>query len=71
MNTHNELSESGRPGLRFYRSSSLLSPDGEYAAYTRIKMKSEPELFRSRVTSVMFLENRRTGDLKRLRLPLL
>ena len=64
MNTHAEFSTQGRSGLRYYRTPSLISPDGQYAAYSRIQMQVEPELFRSRVTSVMFIENLPTGDLQ-------
>lgn len=48
----------------YYRSQSLLSPDGEYKAYSRIQMQIESEFFQSRVSSVLFLENLRTGDLQ-------
>ncbi len=61
---HAELSANGHSGVRYYRSPSLVSPDGLYAAYTRIQMEGEPELYHSRVTSVMFLENLQTGDLR-------
>lgn len=64
LTTNEELSQSGTSGLRYYRSPSLVSPDGRYAAYSRLKMQSEPNLFLSRVTSVMFMENLETGDLK-------
>lgn len=49
-------------GMRYYRSPSLLSPDRNYAAYTRIQLQLEPEFYRSRVSSVLFLENLQTGD---------
>ncbi|HEY9617676.1 MAG TPA: hypothetical protein V6C64_12575 [Microcoleaceae cyanobacterium] len=56
---------SGHPtGLYYYRSQSLLSPDRQYAAYSRIQMQVQPEFFRSHVTSVLFLENLQTGDLQ-------
>jgi len=48
----------------YYRSQSLLSPDQDYAAYSRIQIQAEPEYFQSCVTSVLFLENLRTGDLQ-------
>ena len=64
METYWELSSSSGSGLRYYRSPSLISPDGRYAAYSRIKLHSEPDLFRSQVTSVMFMENLQTGDLQ-------
>jgi hypothetical protein len=63
LTTHAELSASGHSGIRYYRSPSLVSPDGLYAAYTRLQMDGEPELYKSRVTSVMFVENLQTGDL--------
>ncbi len=65
--THAELSASENFGTRYYRSQSLLSPDGQYAAYSRIQLQAQPELYRSRVTSVMFVENLQTGDLRTIR----
>lgn len=67
IKTQAEFSEKGSTGLRYYRSPSLISPDGKYAAYTRVQMQVEPELFRSRVSSVMFLENLQTGALQVIR----
>lgn len=64
MATHAEVSAKGGSGIRYYRSPSLVSPDGQYAAYSRIQMQVEPELYQSRVTSVMFVENLKTGDLR-------
>jgi hypothetical protein len=51
-------------GTTYYRSASLLSPDGQYAAYSRIQMQVQPELYQCRVRSVMFVENRQTGHLQ-------
>ncbi|MGV0028382.1 hypothetical protein [Phormidesmis priestleyi] len=48
----------------YYRSHSLISPNGEYKAYSRIQMQVEPEIYLSRVSSVLFLENLKTGDLQ-------
>jgi hypothetical protein len=64
MDTQEEFSQKNASGFRYYRSPSLISPDGKYAAYTRLQMQVEPELFRSRVTSVLFLEDLSTGDLQ-------
>jgi hypothetical protein len=50
--------------LHYYRSQSLLSIDNQYAAYSRIQMHVHPEFYRSRVSSVLFLENLKTGDLQ-------
>ncbi len=49
---------------QYYRSQSLISPDGQYAAYSRIQMQVYPDFTQSRVSSVLFLENLRTGDLR-------
>ncbi len=62
--TQDEVSSTQGAGLRYYRSRSLVSPDGDYAAYSRLQMQVQPEMYRSRVSSVMFLENLRTGDLQ-------
>ena len=59
-----ELSTSQRSETRYYRSQSLVSPDGQYAAYSRIQMQGQPEMYRSRITSVMFVENLQTRDLR-------
>lgn len=59
-----EMSRSNTSILRYYRSQSLISPDGEYAAYSRIQMQVSPQFTQSRVSSVLFLENLRTGDLQ-------
>lgn len=66
LTTQAELAASDTFGLRYYRSQSLISPDGQYAAYSRISMQGQPEFYRSRVTSVMFLEDLQTGDLQTL-----
>lgn len=48
----------------FFRSASLLSPDGRLAAYSRIRMDGAADLFRCRVSSVLFIENLETGTLQ-------
>lgn len=65
--TQAKFSEQGKSGLQYYRSPSLVSPDGQYAVYTRISLQVEPEMYRSRVTSVMFLEDLTTGKLTVIR----
>jgi len=62
--THAEVSSTVGAGLRYYRSPSLVSSNGEYAAYSRIEMQVQRELCRCRVSSVMFVENLRTGELQ-------
>lgn len=64
METQDEVSASKGAGVRFYRTPSLVSPDGQYAAYTRVQIQVQPQMYRSRVTSVMFVENLSTGSLR-------
>lgn len=65
--TQQEYAHKGQSGLRYYRSPALVSPDGKYAAYSRIEVRAEPELYRSKVISVMFLEDLATGALQVIR----
>ncbi|MEB3338095.1 MAG: hypothetical protein VKJ46_11575 [Leptolyngbyaceae bacterium] len=61
------LTESSSTGIvktRYYRSQSLVSPDGEYAAYSRIQMQAKPDFVQSRVSSVLFVENLKTGNVQ-------
>jgi hypothetical protein len=51
-------------GVRYYRSLPVVSPDGRYAAYSRVQLEVKPEMHNSRVTSVMFIEDRQTGRLR-------
>lgn len=55
---------SNLPGTYYYRTQSLISPNQDYAAYSRIQMQVSPDYFGSSVTSVLFVENLRTGDLQ-------
>lgn len=66
MTTQNQRGEQGQSQLSYYRTPLLISPDGKYATYTRIQMVVEPELHRSKVTSVMFVEDLETGKLERI-----
>lgn len=64
MATLASASPADTPRLYSYRSQSLLSPDGQYAAYSRIQMLLQPEFWRSRVSSVLFLEHIETRSLQ-------
>jgi len=64
LTTHQELQQLPQPEPRYYRSPAMVSPDGQYAAYSRIKMAIDPRFFRSTVSTVMFLEDLKTGDLQ-------
>jgi hypothetical protein len=60
----NEIDSYPHSRLRYYRTQALLSPDGQYAAYSRIQMQVMPDFTRSRVNSILFIENLKTGDLQ-------
>jgi hypothetical protein len=53
-----------KPTFRYYRSQSLLSPDGEYAAYSRIQLHLAADFTQNRIASILFVENLRTGELQ-------
>ncbi|MEB3355765.1 MAG: hypothetical protein VKK04_03405 [Synechococcales bacterium] len=50
--------------MQYYRSPSLVSPDGDYAVYSRIQLELLPETPQDRVSSILFMENLETGDLR-------
>ncbi|MFN9174244.1 MAG: hypothetical protein ACK58N_06940 [Synechocystis sp.] len=65
--TQQDYASQQKPGLRYYRSPALVSPSGKYAAYSRIEVRAEANLYESKVLSVLFLENLQTGELKVIR----
>ena len=65
--TQQDYSSQQKTGLRYYRSPALVSPSGKYAAYSRIEVRSEANLYESKVLSVLFLENLQTGELQVIR----
>ncbi len=64
MTTHQTVSSKNGSGVRYYRSLPVVSPDGRYAAYSRVQLEVKPELYNSRVSSVLFIEDRETGKLR-------
>jgi hypothetical protein len=62
--TLNDAGADHQPRHHYYRSQSLISPDGQFAAYSRIQLQAQPQFFQSRITSILFLENLKTGDLQ-------
>ena len=64
MDTQQKMSAKGGSGVRYYRSVPVISPDGRYAVYSRVQLEAEPELHRSRVSSVLFIEDRKTKQLR-------
>ncbi|BAZ41149.1 hypothetical protein NIES4101_71110 [Calothrix sp. NIES-4101] len=51
-------------GVGYYRSVPVISPDGRYAVYSRVQLEVNPELHNSRVSSVLFIEDRQTKQLR-------
>jgi hypothetical protein len=66
LSTHRTVSQNEGSGLRYYQTPPLGSPDGEYRAYARIVLRVEPQLYRSRVSSQLLVENCRTGNEQQL-----
>ncbi|MBE9237203.1 hypothetical protein IQ227_14495 [Anabaena aphanizomenioides LEGE 00250] len=64
MMTQEAIGGKGGSGVRHYRSIPVVSPDGRYAVYSRVQLEIQPEMHNSRVTSLLFIEDRQT---KRLR----
>ncbi|MFQ4143398.1 hypothetical protein [Chlorogloeopsis sp. ULAP02] len=64
LNTHEMVSSAGGSGVRYYRSVPVVSPDGKYAVYSRVQLEIKSELYNSRVSSVLFVEDRQTGKLR-------
>ncbi len=62
--TQQAIASRGGSGVRYYRSMPVLSPDGRYAVYSRVQLEVKPEMYNSRVTSMMFVEDRQTGKLR-------
>jgi hypothetical protein len=62
--THAEVSSNFGSGVRYYRSPSLISNNGDYAAYSCIELQVQRELYYCHTSSVMFVENLRTGELQ-------
>jgi len=64
VETQQEIGEPTTLHMRYYRSDALVSPDGQYAAYSRIQLHVVPEPTQNQVSSILFLENLETGDLQ-------
>ncbi|MDZ8077576.1 MAG: hypothetical protein RMX35_00525 [Nostoc sp. DcaGUA01] len=61
--TQEAIGSNGGSGVRHYRSVPVLSPDGKYAVYSRVQLEVKPEMYNSRVTSVMFVQDMQTKKL--------
>ncbi|MBW4610454.1 MAG: hypothetical protein KME22_25390 [Hassallia sp. WJT32-NPBG1] len=63
QSTQEAMSSKGG-GVRYYRSVPVVSPDGRYAVYSRVQLEVKPEMHNSRVSSVLFIEDRQTKNLR-------
>ena len=61
------ISSKGNSGMFYYRSTPVISPDVRYAVYSRIQLLVEPKMNNTRVTSVLFIEDRQKKTLKVLK----
>ncbi|MEO0688264.1 MAG: hypothetical protein AAFY76_25190, partial [Cyanobacteria bacterium J06649_11] len=62
--TQETVSANGGSATRYYRSVPVTSPDGRYSIYSRVKLEVKPEMHKSRVSSVLFVEDRKTNNLR-------
>lgn len=62
--TQEAIGSKGGSGVRYYRSLPVISPDGRYAMYSRVQLEVRPEMYNSRVSSVLFIEDRQTQQLQ-------
>ncbi|MHC5772316.1 hypothetical protein [Nostoc sp.] len=61
--TQEAIGSKGGSGVRHYRSIPVVSPDGKYAVYSRVQLEVKPQMYNSRVTSVMFVQDMQTKKL--------
>ncbi|MBD2523475.1 hypothetical protein [Nostoc sp. FACHB-133] len=61
--TQEAIGSNGGSGIRHYRSVPVVSPDGKYAVYSRVQLEVKPEMYNSRVTSVLFVQDMHTKKL--------
>jgi hypothetical protein len=61
--TQEAIGSNGGSGVRHYRSLPVLSPDGKYSVYSRVQLEVKPQMYNSRVTSVLFIQDMQTKKL--------
>ncbi|QLE54168.1 hypothetical protein [Nostoc sp. TCL26-01] len=62
--TQETIGARGMSGVRYYRSVPVISPDGKYAVYSRVQIEVKPDMYNSKVNSVLFVEDRETKKLR-------
>lgn len=66
LSTHAQAASKNHWGTYHYRSSSVRSPDGQWLAYSRLRLMVRPELWQCSVSSILFVENLTQGSLRPL-----
>ncbi|MBN4005912.1 hypothetical protein [Nostoc sp. LPT] len=61
--TQEAIASNGGSGVRHHRSVPVISPDGKYAVYSRVQLEVKPQMYNSRVTSVLFVQDMQTKKL--------
>ncbi|WP_373528957.1 hypothetical protein [Nostoc sp.] len=61
--TQEAIGSNGGSGVRHYRSVPVVSPDGKYAVYSRVQLEVKPQMYNSRVTSILFVQDMQTKKL--------
>ncbi|AFY46226.1 hypothetical protein Nos7524_0305 [Nostoc sp. PCC 7524] len=64
VSTQQAIGSQGNSRVRYYRSLPVVSPDGKYAVYSRVELEIKPEMYNSKVNSVLFVEERATKKLR-------
>ncbi|MEA5516381.1 hypothetical protein [Nodularia sp. UHCC 0506] len=62
--TQEAIGANGGSGVRHYRSVPVISPDGRYIVYSRVELEVKSEMYNSKVSSVMFVEDTETNRLR-------
>ncbi len=63
LDTQAAVSAGEHAGKEIYRSPSLYDPQGQFAAYCRVRLDLKAAMHQGRVTSTLFVENLQTGVL--------
>lgn len=64
VSTQEAIGSQEMTGVRYYRSVPVVSPDGKFAVYSRVQIEVKPEMYNSKVSSVLFVEDRETKKLR-------
>jgi hypothetical protein len=64
-----EVKRSGRAEVRTYQSEQMVSPDGEYAAYSQIRMQVKSQFTDSQISSALVIKHLPTGQIQQIELP--